>query len=235
MQPKIRLILFDLDDTLLHFDDYWEASLKEAFRQHPLTRDEDPDRLFECFSRKSELYHEQYYLQKISIEQFRERRYIDALADFGRRGDEKSAKQFEKLYQRLSKTFMKTDNQLLDVLEELQKRYMLGIVTNGTASWQFDKLEATGVDRFFSREAVFISETIGCEKPSPEIYRRPLDYFQVEPSEVLFVGDSWKNDVVGPMSLGMNAIWFNKKGRAQPESPVPMATIKHMAELIEWL
>ncbi|RAV14885.1 hypothetical protein DQG23_31130 [Paenibacillus contaminans] len=33
----IKLVLFDLDDTLLHFDDYWENSVKDAFRNHFFT------------------------------------------------------------------------------------------------------------------------------------------------------------------------------------------------------
>ncbi|GIP31955.1 haloacid dehalogenase [Paenibacillus sp. J2TS4] len=231
MHGQIRLILFDLDDTLLHFDDYWEASSKEAFRHHPLTCEEDPDQLFACFRQKSEVYERQYYHQQISIQQFREKRFIETLAEFGKQADELSAKAFEKIYQQQSKAFMKADERLIELLSTLQARYLLGIVTNGTASWQQDKLQALGVNRFFPAESVFISEQVGCEKPSPEIYYRPLRHFRVEPNEALFVGDSWKNDVEGPMRIGMKSIWFNKKGRTQPASPVPVGTIKQISEL----
>jgi len=39
----VKLILFDLDDTLVHFEDYWAQSMVEAFRRHAATRDLDAE------------------------------------------------------------------------------------------------------------------------------------------------------------------------------------------------
>jgi|GEM_PF-5599676 len=30
------------------------------------------------------------------------------------------------------------------------------------------------------------------------------------------VGDSWKNDVLGPLSVGMRAVWLNRHGLHRP-------------------
>ncbi|WP_182914149.1 HAD family hydrolase [Paenibacillus sp. 1011MAR3C5] len=113
--------------------------------------------------------------------------------------------------------------------------YHLGIVTNGTASWQYNKIEALGYDVFFPKESIFISEQIGVEKPHPLIYQSALDYFSVEPHETLFVGDNWRNDVAGPAELGMKAIWLNETERPVPADGLAYGVIKELPELLRLL
>jgi FMN phosphatase YigB (HAD superfamily) len=40
-----KLIFFDLDDTLIHFEDYWKLSLKETFRRYEFLKDLNPEKL----------------------------------------------------------------------------------------------------------------------------------------------------------------------------------------------
>lgn len=44
---KTKLILFDLDDTLIHFEDYWKPSLLEAFRKHESSKEFNTNQLFD--------------------------------------------------------------------------------------------------------------------------------------------------------------------------------------------
>lgn len=67
--------------------------------------------------------------------------------------------------------------------------------------------------------AVFSSE-VGWRKPHPEIFRRATDALGVEPSQVLFVGDTLATDVAGASALGMRtcqALWFRADEDAEPE------------------
>jgi FMN phosphatase YigB (HAD superfamily) len=66
MEP-VKLILFDLDDTLVHFDDYWSQSLKEAFRQHPATRDLDAEALFEVVWNHNAVFQAKYHQMEITL------------------------------------------------------------------------------------------------------------------------------------------------------------------------
>ncbi len=44
------------------------------------------------------------------------------------------------------------------------------------------------------------------QKPEPQIYQIVCDKFQLEPKDVLFVGDSIQNDMEGPAAFGMSSI-----------------------------
>jgi len=58
-------------------------------------------------------------------------------------------------------------------------------------------------------------------KPAPVFYEKILSELRLQPEEALFVGDSIKDDVLGPPSVGMRACWVNRKhadpGGAQPD------------------
>jgi FMN phosphatase YigB (HAD superfamily) len=108
---------------------------------------------------------------------------------------------------------------------------MLGIVTNGITNWQYDKLEAMGINSIFPRGSVIISDEVGYEKPSPEIYLTALNYIQASPDEVIFVGDSWKNDIEGPGNIGIRSIWLNKKNEEVKWSNKLLGLVKDIFEI----
>lgn len=231
----VRVVLFDLDDTLVHFDDYWKISLLEAFRRHPATRGIDPDRLFEVLWEKNVLYEQRYHAKEITIWQYWNWRLIDALAVFGREIGEAEADGFTRFHHSLSESFIKADPALAELLSELKRKYAIGLVTNGTAGWQYGKLEAAGLDPLFEPGSVVISEEVGWEKPAPEIFVEALGRFGAKPEEAVFVGDSWKHDIEGAAAVGIRSIWFNKRNAAVPEHPLLIGTIADISELRRYL
>src|SRR5581483_1375408 len=73
-----------------------------------------------------------------------------------------------------------------DVLRALQPRFQLAVVSN------FDRrlrliLRHLNLSRLFSH--IFISSELGADKPDPEIFRRALRQINLQPQEVLHVGD----------------------------------------------
>jgi HAD superfamily hydrolase (TIGR02253 family) len=231
----IKVVLFDLDDTLIHFDDYWKASLMETIRRHPATKSFDPDVLFERLREMNQVYEKLYHRQEISLRDFRNLRLIRALAGLNVEIDEHVADDFNALHQHISRHYMKANPELLQMLTRLRQTYALGVVTNGTSGWQRQKIEALGIQPLFSEEAVIISEEVGSEKPAPEIFREALARFRVRPEEAVFVGDSWENDVKGPMRIGMKAIWYNKKNETPPDGTKPYGIIENIFELEQYV
>ena len=49
----------------------------------------------------------------------------------------------------------------------------------------------------FLRRIFFISENIGCEKPYPKAFLNVTSRLNVNPEECLFIGDSYRNDIMG--------------------------------------
>jgi 5'-nucleotidase len=238
--PSFKVILFDLDDTLIYFDDYWKASLIETFRQHHSTREYDEDKLFSILWKYNKTFESQYHKHEITLQQFRNYRLISTLLDLGKEIDEGIANDFNHLHKTLSRNFMKTKPDLVDLLIKLKKSYSIGIVTNGTTAWQYDKIDAMGIKFLFEDGSIIVSEEVGFEKPDPEIYHKALDYFRVTPEETIFIGDSWDNDVEGPAKVGISSIWINNRQESKrQESELSnlklIGTVSNLFEIKQFL
>ena len=54
-------------------------------------------------------------------------------------------------------------------------------------------------------DAAFHSFRVGIIKPNPRIFRLASRVLQIRPEEMIFVGDSPKNDAIGPQKIGMRS------------------------------
>ena len=109
----------------------------------------------------------------------------------------------------------------------------LGLVTNGAAHTQRNKVNRLGLGRFF--ETILIEGELGYGKPDEAVYRKALSDLKLAPRDVWFVGDNLEWDVAAPQRLGIFAIWNDFKGEGLPPSSlvVPDRTIHQIAELAE--
>jgi HAD superfamily hydrolase (TIGR01662 family) len=96
--------------------------------------------------------------------------------------------------------------------------YRLGVVSNW--SWNLrDRVVQVGLADFF--ELVWASAYAGCNKPHPRIFRQALEQMALSPGRVLYVGDSYRHDVVGARNAGLDAAWLVRDGAADdPDCPV---------------
>ena len=81
--------------------------------------------------------------------------------------------------------------------------YHLGVVSN-VSSYHKAPFYRFGLDKLID-VAVFSCD-IGSIKPQEDIYLSACRQLGVLPEDVLFVGDSYKSDVLAPRSLGMQAL-----------------------------
>jgi HAD superfamily hydrolase (TIGR01493 family) len=56
-----------------------------------------------------------------------------------------------------------------------------------------------------------MSYEVGAYKPQPAIYQAAIEVLGVEPSRILFVGDTERADVDGPKAVGMKAAHLNRR------------------------
>ncbi len=97
---------------------------------------------------------------------------------------------------------------VVPALIELKKSFKLGVVSNGIAIKQWEKLIGLGLHHFF--DTVVTSEEAGVEKPSEEIFFLAAEKLGLEPEECLMIGDRVKVDIAGAKSAGMKTLWFRK-------------------------
>jgi putative hydrolase of the HAD superfamily len=114
---------------------------------------------------------------------------------------------------------MQTFPEVVDVLETLRKRaYRLGIISNW--SWNLrTRVAQVGLQDYF--ELVWASSYAGCNKPHPGIFHQALAQMELSPGRALYVGDSYRHDIVGARNAGLDAVLLDRKGVAE-ESDCPV-------------
>ena len=118
-------------------------------------------------------------------------------------------------------------------LSQLSQQFMLASLTNGNI--QLDRL---GLQHYFAFS--LHAENFEAAKPHPAMFMHALKRANVRPENVLHIGDHPQNDVMGAMRLGMHALWFNAPRAAWIESTyVPTLEVQSIDEIVpcvsQWL
>lgn len=96
-----------------------------------------------------------------------------------------------------------------DVLEELSKKCLIGVLTNGFTEVQYRKLRSSGLDRYIQR--MVVSDEIRIPKPDPRIFRYAEEATGAKSDNILMVGDNPDNDIKGALDAGWHAIYYDWK------------------------
>lgn len=94
-------------------------------------------------------------------------------------------------------------------LAELAQRYMLGIISDTihtTGRGIRRLLDQHGLLQYF--RLFLFSDEVGESKPSPRIFRRASLEFGVPSSMIVHIGDRERNDVLGPLAVGMRSVLY---------------------------
>ena len=126
--------------------------------------------------------------------------------------------------------FLPDNNQLFDgtieVLEYLEPKYNLHIITNGFAEVQGRKMSNSGLNSYF--KTITNSEMAGVKKPHPNIFEFALTLANTNKENSIMIGDCIDADVRGAINFGMQAILFDEK---EIHSVEGIKTIKQLVEL----
>lgn len=110
--------------------------------------------------------------------------------------------------------------------------YKLAIVSNIDDEWLEPIGERWNLDRLV--DGILSSERARSCKPDSAIFLQACRMMDVLPHEVLFVGDSFVNDVTGAKNVGMKPIWFDPNA-ARPGHDSSVRTITELNELVDIL
>ena len=115
-----------------------------------------------------------------------------------------------------------------DALQALARHFRVAVVANADHGYLTRCLDRNGL-RF---ELVVDSETAGCYKPEPRIFRQACDALSVSAAEAVMVGDTPETDIWGARRTGLLAVWLNRDHREWPGSlPRPGAVIEELGQL----
>ena len=127
-----------------------------------------------------------------------------------------------------------------EILETLQPKYKLALITDGFMPGQKLKVHALGIEKYF--QYIVYTEQLGREhwKPSPLPYKKVVEHLHVKPENCACVADNVVKDFISPNMMKMKTIRIIRpnaiKDRHAPdESAEPMYTIKSFNELTDLL
>lgn len=95
----------------------------------------------------------------------------------------------------------------IELLDYLQPRYKLYILSNGFREVQANKMDNSGLSPFILK--TILSEDVGIQKPHKGIFDYALINTNSRRKETLMIGDSWEADIVGARGAGISQLWFN--------------------------
>jgi HAD superfamily hydrolase (TIGR01549 family) len=100
--------------------------------------------------------------------------------------------------------------QVRETLEQLAaKPYRLAIISNGSKTKQEKQLKLLNLQSLIPSEHLFSSKNGGIRKPNPLLFKQALLTMGIPAAQAVMVGDSWKNDITGAISSGIDAIWLH--------------------------
>ena len=120
-----------------------------------------------------------------------------------------------------------------DVLAQVRSA---GVVVAVCSNWDWDldrALAAAGLTDLVDHQVS--SARVGARKPHPLIYEHTLALCGVEAPDALFVGDSFRCDVQGPLSVGIRAVHLCRSELDSPPLPAGAHRIADLRELPDLL
>ena len=202
-----RIVLFDLDHTLLDSD----ASLVGAFeRTMTSVGVERPADLYGDFDRINQALWRRVEAHEISPNDVRVRRFEELNAELGIEADAESmADVFVDGLVECGELF----DGARELLADLEGEHRLALVTNGIGRVQRGRLARLGLDDTF--EAVVISGEVGTSKPGVEIFRLAFDQLGLDlddegvRADSVMIGDNPGSDIAGGRAAGIDTILFD--------------------------
>lgn len=203
-----KFIYFDLDDTLLDHKSAEAAGLRDVHRHFSFFDNTDPQQLIDVYHKVNSRQWDLYSKGEVDRQQLQRNRFEQTLAQLGL--DESRYEEVGEHYMRCYRDHWQWIDGAKEAYEKVYSSYPVGILTNGFAETQHKKFEK--FDLYSSARHVVISEDVGALKPDPKVFRYATDLAEVEPNEVLYVGDSFSSDVQGGTAFGWDVAWFTANG-----------------------
>ncbi len=113
----------------------------------------------------------------------------------------------------------------LEVIARLARNYQLGALTNGNAD-----IDKSGLGEHFS--FAFSAEQVGAPKPAPDLFHAALAHTGCQPGEMVYVGDDPIKDIDPANSLGLHTVWLKHNWQQTVTGTTsPDRTITSISEL----
>ncbi|SCC33706.1 A0A023P6H9 (2-haloalkanoic acid dehalogenase) [Bacillus wiedmannii] len=125
------------------------------------------------------------------------------------------------------------DQNTIHFLNHIKRHFKIGIITNGSTHRQKAKIINTNLNNYF--DTIIISEEVGLSKPDKRIFELALNKLNVQPEDVLFIGDDLEKDIAGPQNANIKGVWFNPQRIKNTTQIQPYAEINTLDSLLSYV
>jgi putative hydrolase of the HAD superfamily len=118
---------------------------------------------------------------------------------------------------------------VLPTLDALQGHYMMGVLSNGNTY-----PERCGLGDYF--QFVVFAQDHGIQKPDPRLFDIAIGHARCTKRQLLHVGDSFQNDIIGAKQAGIRSVWLNRQGtnnEAEQQPDFEISSLRELTEILE--
>ena len=225
---EITTISFDADDTLWDFEGVMRhalgCALQELCRLVPST----PDSLsIETLIAIRNRVAEEQKDGRVTHEAIRLEAFRRTLQFIGMPNEDLAA-HLHALYLKHRFEDIQFFDDVLPTLNALRDHYIMGILSNGNT--YPDRCGLAGYFQF-----VVLAQDYGVRKPDPRLFEVAIGLAGCTKRQLLHVGDSFQNDIIGAKQVGVRSVWLNRQGADNDTEQQPDFEISSLRELTEIL
>lgn len=121
---------------------------------------------------------------------------------------------------------------VIPTLRTLKKHgYHLGLISNWDHTAR-DVLASCRLDQ--ELDDIVISSEVGVEKPDPAIFQLAMERSGATPSQSLYIGDNYYDDVIGSRKAGIHCLLINRFGNFGIEELTHVSVIHGVQEVLDY-
>ncbi|MCK8521648.1 YjjG family noncanonical pyrimidine nucleotidase [Aquimarina sp. D1M17] len=224
MNKEIKHIFFDLDHTLWDFDKNSFFAFQMVFEKFKVAI--GVNQFLESYKPVNMKYWKLYREERVTKLELRRGRLIEA---FGLFEIEYPIQVIDEMSEDYI-SFLPLNNYLIDgakdLLDYLEPKYNMHIITNGFREVQENKLENSGIKNYFL--TVTNSEEAGVKKPNPHIFKQALKSSGANVDNSVMIGDNYEADILGAQNLGFKTICFNYHREKLPVEDIQVSQLREI-------
>ncbi len=226
---KITTISFDADGTLWDFEGVMRHALGCALEELRRLVPSAPDSFsIETLIAIRDQIAEEHKDRGMTHESIRLEAFKRTL-QFLQSPDDALAVRLNRLYLKHRFEDIQLFDDVLPALNALRGDYVLGLLSNGNTY-----PERCGLEGYF--QFVIFAQDYGIQKPDPRFFEIAIEHAGCTKHQLLHVGDSYQNDIVGAKQAGVRSVWLNRQSannRTDKQHDLEISSLRGLTEILE--
>ena len=221
---NIKHIFFDLDHTLWDFETNSKHTFEHIFKTNRI--DLSFNDFADIYKPINIKYWKMFREEKIEKEDLRYARLRESFDALNFHINDDLIHILSEQYIEHLSEYNALFNGTIEILNYLQPKYQMHIITNGFHEVQNRKMKNSKILPYF--EHIISSEKVGYKKPKPKIFHYVLNLANAKPEESIMIGDNLEADINGAKDVGMHTIFCNFEDDVSHDESLYINNLSHL-------